>query len=115
MPSVSFFNTTVNKVRRTFRTLQLVGSPAKYLSKVVSPPGSILSVSPSKMKFSSQLKMQSYKILVKPLMKSKNSPSAVLTSGYPGNYSTIAWTFGSITWYDNKGHRVKINVALNAF
>lgn len=116
LPSVSFYSVSTNTVSRTRRTLELVGPPGRYIASVKSPPGSILSVSPSKFDFSTNARFHTYKILIKPTNKSENVAGSTFTG--PSDFYTVQdrlyWTFGSITWYDNKGHVVRINVVLNA-
>lgn len=111
VPSVSFYNVSINRTHRTSRTVEIVGPPGRYHSFVKSPEGSQLYVSPSRLDFSLRSRTLRFKVVMKPSVKSEDIPNSLFVSA--DQYFTF-WTFGYITWYDTKGHKIKINVALNA-
>lgn len=114
-PSISFYKAKVNARIRTNRTMQNVGKPSTYNVFVSPPRGVKLVVSPTKVSIKSGQTI-TYTITATPLKTSKSMKGATVTrSGYESSINAVQyWTFGRITWYDNKGHKVRINVAVNA-
>lgn len=119
IPSVVFLRARAKTVSKTKRTLKNVASTTgTYTVSVKSPTGSSLRVSPTKLYFGKGA-TKSYSISINPSRASKSVKGATVTKWVPQNETvtykgTFYWTFGTITWSDGKGHKVRINVALNA-
>lgn len=115
IPSITFFNVKAGKNSSTSRTLKNVGPAATYYVRIDSPAGSVLTVTPTKLKFAKGQTLK-YNVTIVPSQSSSKVQSSTLTTGTT-NFTVSAelyWTFGAITWIDNKGHSVRSVVALNA-
>lgn len=115
LPSISFFSVPVNNKTTTERTLKNVGPASFYSVSVVNPSGAFLRVTPTRIPFGRN-QSASFSVAVVPILKSEKAFGALNTQASLDTtvQANLYWTFGSITWSNNKGHSVRINVALNA-
>lgn len=115
LPSISFFNVKAGISTSTRRFVKNVGPPSTYTVVVKSPLGSVLKVSPTKLEFRRD-KVLSFNVKVIPYRPSDKVQGVFFSNSTRWNtvQAKIAWTFGSITWADNKGHKVRSVVVLNS-
>ncbi|XP_023553316.1 subtilisin-like protease SBT5.4 [Cucurbita pepo subsp. pepo] len=94
-PSISISNMKSGPVTIK-RTVKNVGSPSTYVVRVKVPPGVLVSVEPSTLKFSRTDEEKTFKVVFRSLANNKHR-------GY---------VFGSLKWLDGK-HHVRSSIVVN--
>ena len=94
-PSISIPNMKSGPVTIK-RTVKNVGSPSTYVARVKVPPGVLVSVEPSTLKFSRTDEEKTFKVVFRSLANNKHR-------GY---------VFGSLKWLDGK-HHVRSSIVVN--